>query len=154
MGDAAAARDAGQLSRGLVRLMMAVDDAYTQASREVGLTAQQAQLLCTAQRSAAVGDIAATLRCDRSNVTRLADRAASRGLVHRRGTERDGRVRVIELSDDGHQLVQRFIATLAARLEERLGDWPGQRRRAAVELLDALADALEGRPPARAQTYP
>ena len=55
----------------------------------------------------------------------------------------DGRVRLVELSPDGQQLVQRFIHTLGARLDTLLTDWPDQRREDAVETLHALADALE-----------
>lgn len=143
MSDAREIEGAAHISRGLVRLMMVVDDVYVQVSREVGLTAQQAQLLCAVQRPTAVGDVAEFLRCDRSNVSHLVDRAAGRGLIHRRATETDGRVRLLELSPDGQQLVQRFIHTLGARLETLLADWPDQRRDDALETLHALADALE-----------
>jgi len=143
MSDAREIEGAAHISRGLVRLMMVVDDAYTQVSREVGLTAQQAQLLCAVQRPAAIGDVAEFLRCDRSNVSHLVDRAAGRGLIHRDVTQTDGRVRLVGLSPDGQQLVQRFIHTLGARLETLLADWPDQRRDDALETLHALADALE-----------
>ena len=143
MSDAREIEGAAHISRGLVRLMMVVDDVYRQVSREVGLTAQQAQLLCAVQRPAAVGDVAEFLRCDRSNVSHLVDRAAGRGLIHRDVTQTDGRVRLVGLSPDGQQLVQRFIHTLGARLETLLADWPDQRRDDALETLHALADALE-----------
>ena len=61
----------------LGRLRVALEDAYTRASRELVLTPQQAELLCAARSSSAVGDLAAALRCDRSNVTRLVDRIGS-----------------------------------------------------------------------------
>lgn len=137
------------ISRGLVRLMMVMEDAYTQVSRDVGLTAQQAQLLCVAQRTAPVRDIAAALGCDRSNVTRLVDRVAGRGFVYRRDDETDGRVKLVELSPEGQQLVQRFSDDLGARLQTLLADWPQERQEAALDTLHALADALESSPPAR-----
>ncbi len=137
------------ISRGLVRLMMAMEEAYTQVSREVGLTAQQAQLLCTAQRSAPVGDIAEALGCDRSNVTRLVDRVAGRGFIHRRDDESDGRVKLVELSPEGQRLVQRFMERLGSRLETLLVDWPQERQEQALDTLYALADALESSQPAR-----
>lgn len=131
------------IARGLVRLMMAVDDAYTEVSREVGLTAQQAQLLCAAQRPAAVGEIAAFLRSDRSNISHLADRAARRGLLQRRATDADGRVKLVELSSDGQEVVQRFIQALGARFSAHLADWPEHRQKEALATLHALAEALE-----------
>ena len=81
--------------RALGRLRVALDAAYTDASREMGLTAQQAELLCAALRPTAIGDLAEVLRCDRSNVSRLVDRAASRGLVRRCGEQADLRVTFI-----------------------------------------------------------
>src|SRR6266498_3738404 len=97
----------------LGRLRVALDEAFAQASRESGLSAQQAELLCAAMmRQCSIGDLARVLHCDRSNVSRLVDRAASRGLVYRRGAESDGRVTVIELTPDGQRLAQRFIQTL------------------------------------------
>jgi DNA-binding MarR family transcriptional regulator len=127
----------------LGRLRVALDDTYTQTSRELGLTAQQAELLCAAMRPTAIGDLADQLRCDRSNVSRLVDRAASRGLVHRRGEQADGRVTVIELTAEGQRLAERFIKTLESQLQPLLAGWSGKRQHAALETLTSLADALE-----------
>ena len=135
--------------RTLGRLRVALDDAFTRASRELELTAQQAELLCAAMRPTAVGDIARTLRCDRSNVSRLVDRAARRGLVHRRGGEDDGRVSMIELSAEGERLAQRFIATLESQLEGLLAEWPDERRQETIEILNEIADALDSARPER-----
>lgn len=133
--------------RALGRLRVALEDAYTRASRELGLTAQQAELLCAALRPAAVGDIARVLRCDRSNVTRLVDRAAKRGLVRRAEDEEDARVSVIELSPAGEQLAHRFIAALEAQLEGLLAEWPPERRESTVATLNEIADALDSSRP-------
>ena len=137
--------DAGPptVPRALGRLRVALDAAYTHASREIGLTTQQTELLCAALRPAPIGDLAEVLRCDRSNVSRLVDRAASRGLVRRRGDQADGRVTVIELTADGQRLAERFIKTLESRLQPLLTGWSGKHQRAAIETLTTLADALE-----------
>jgi len=135
--------------RALGRLRVALDDAFTRASRELELTAQQAELLCAAMvRPSGVGDIARALRCDRSNVSRLVDRAASRGLVRRRDDDGDGRVSMIELSPHGERLARQFIAALEAQLEGLLSEWPDKRQRAAVRTLNEIADALDGTRPA------
>jgi DNA-binding MarR family transcriptional regulator len=140
-------RDASAQSRtvprALGRLRVALDETYTQTSRELGLTAQQAELLCAALRPAAIGDLAEVLRCDRSNVSRLVDRAAGRGLLYRRGWEADGRVTVIELTSDGQRLAERFIKMLESQLQPLLAGWSGKRQHAALETLTSLADALE-----------
>ncbi len=128
----------------LGRLRVALDEAFAQASRESGLSAQQAELLCAAMmRQCSIGDLARVLHCDRSNVSRLVDRAASRGLVYRRGAESDGRVTVIELTPDGQRLAQRFIHTLESKLEPLLANWSAKRQQAAVETLTAIAETLE-----------
>ena len=129
--------------RALGRLRVAMDATYTQASRELGLTAQQAELLCAVMRPAAIGDLAAALRCDRSNVSRLVDRAASRGLLYRRGEEADGRVTIIELTSDGQHLAELFIKMLESQLEPLITGWSRNRQHAAIETLTMLADALD-----------
>jgi DNA-binding MarR family transcriptional regulator len=143
MSDANETEGGGHIARGLIRLMMAVDDAYTQASRELRLTAQQAQLLCAVQRPAAVGDIAQFLRCDRSNVSHLVDRVSRRGLIQREVTTTDGRLRLVGLSPDGQQLVQQFTQIVGSRFETVFADWPEERLQDALATLHALAEALE-----------
>jgi DNA-binding MarR family transcriptional regulator len=127
----------------LGRLRVALEDAFQRASRELGLTSQQAELLCAAMRPAAVGDLARALRCDRSKVSRLVDRVSTRGLVKRRTGDMDGRVSLIELTPEGEQLARRFIAALEAQTQTLRADWPDTRQQTAVELLNEIADALD-----------
>ena len=133
------------LPQALGRLRVALDDAFQRASRDLGLTAQQAELLCAAMSPAAIGDLAYALRCDRSNVSRLVDRAAGRGLLTRRAGDRDGRVSLVELTPDGQRLARRFIAALEAQTKTLRAGWPAGRERSAVEVVDEIADALDGR---------
>src|SRR4029453_12628639 len=118
--------------------------AFVQASRTLGLTAQQAELLCAAMAPAAVGDLAQALRCDRSNVSHLVERAASRGLVNRRTGDEDGRVRVVTLTAGGERLAHRFIAELEAQTRPLGARWPHERQQLAVELLNEISDTLDG----------
>ena len=151
-------RRAASLGQGLVRLASAVDAAYTRASRDLDLTAQQAQLLCaiglatgddgrpvTANRPTPIGELAAELHCDQSNASRLVDRAAKRGLlVRRRGADTDGRVTLVELTDEGSRQLDRFIAILQQKaIDPHFSDWPPDRQAGALETLNALADTLE-----------
>jgi DNA-binding MarR family transcriptional regulator len=154
----ATARQATNLSQGLVRLAVAVDAAYARASRQLDLTSQQAQLLCAigltsgedgrpaaANRPTPIGRLAAELHCDQSNVSRLVDRAAKRGLLTRlRGADNDGRVTLVELTEDGRRQLERFIAILLQEtIDPLFSDWPPERRRGALEVLNSLADTLE-----------
>lgn len=133
--------------RALGRLRVALDDAYARTSRELGLSAQQAELVCAAMRPTPVGDLALLLRCDRSNVSRLVDRAAAQGLVERRVGERDARVSMVALTRRGDRIARQFLAALQAQLGDLLEDWSGQRQRSAVRLLNDIADALDSPEP-------
>ena len=146
MGPDPAARP-DTVPRTLGRLRVALEDAYRRASRELGLTAQQAELLCAAMRPTAVGDLAKVLRCDRSNVSRLVDRASRRGLMERRAGDQDGRVSVILLTAEGDELARRFIESLEAQLRPLLADWSTQRQQTAVKLMNEISDSLDASDP-------
>jgi DNA-binding MarR family transcriptional regulator len=135
----------------LGRLRVALEAAYTRAGSELGLTAQQAELLCVALRPGSVGDIAQQLHCDRSNVSRLVDRAHARGLVARREGEDDARVRVIELTPKGERLAREFIAALESQTERLRAQWSNQREELATGLLLEISEALDAmrQPPRR-----
>lgn len=134
----------------LGRLRVALEDAFLRASRELDLTPQQAELLCAAMSPAPVGQLAEALRCDRSNVSRLVDRASLRGLVRRRGGEEDGRVSVVELTREGQILAGRFMVALESHTEALRAEWAPPRHRLAVDLLNEISDVLEAgkQPPA------
>lgn len=129
--------------KALGRIRVALDDAYLRASRELGLTPQQAELLCAAMTPTAVGELAKSLRCDRSNISRLVDRASLRGWVKRNGGEDDGRVSVIELTADGARVARRFLSNLESKTADLVTGWPAGRQQLAVELLDEISDALD-----------
>jgi DNA-binding MarR family transcriptional regulator len=134
---------ADTVPRALGRLRVALDDSYLQASRALGLTPPQAELLCAAMQPTAVGRLAQTLRCDRTNVTHHVDRAVERGWVERRADERDRRSSVIALTPAGEQLARRFIATLEEQLQPLLEGWSDKRQKKASGLLHEIADALD-----------
>jgi DNA-binding MarR family transcriptional regulator len=151
-------RQATNLSQGLVRLAVAVDAAYARASRELDLTSQQAQLLCAiglatgedgrpvvGNRPTPIGRLAAELHCDQTNATRLVDRAAKRGLLRRRrGADTDGRVILVELTDEGRGQLDRFITILLQEaIDPLFTDWTPERQAAALAVLNSLADTLE-----------
>src|SRR3954470_17658145 len=61
-----------------------------------------------------MGQLAETLACDASNVTGLVDRLESRGLVRRRASEADRRVKVLELTATGARLRSLLIERMTA----------------------------------------
>lgn len=131
------------LGQRLGHLRVALDEAFQQASRALGLTPQQAELLCAALVEPSIGSLAASLRCDRSNVSRLVDRAAARGLLGRRPAGSDGRVALIGLTPEGRALAERFVDDLDRRTRPLFAGWPPRRQEAAAGILDEITAALE-----------
>jgi len=127
----------------LGRLRVALEDAYLRASREMGLTPPQAELLCAAMNPASVGELAVALRCDRSNVSRLVDRVSMRGLIRRQGGEDDGRVTLVELTAEGEHLARRFLTALQTQTQGLRAEWPRERQELSVELMNGISTALD-----------
>jgi DNA-binding MarR family transcriptional regulator len=81
-----------------------------------------------------MGRLAATLACDASNVTGLVDRLESRGLVRRRPSAGDRRVKVLDLTDTGSRL--------RTQLLERMRTPPATLRRLSVDEQETLVRIL------------
>jgi DNA-binding MarR family transcriptional regulator len=124
-------------------LRVALEDSYARASRELGLTPPQAELLCAALQPSAVGRLAQALRCDRTNVTHLVDRAVERGWVERRVDASDRRSSVVALTRVGERLANRFVATLEGQLTPLLQGWSDRRRREGTAILREIAEELD-----------
>jgi MarR family transcriptional regulator, organic hydroperoxide resistance regulator len=60
-----------------------------------------------------MGELAKRLACDNSNVTWITDRLEERGLVERRPSPHDRRVRLLVLTDAGRRLRDEIAARLA-----------------------------------------
>jgi DNA-binding MarR family transcriptional regulator len=90
----------------LVRLFFTHRANLPPVAAELDLSPAQCHLLHLIEpdRPIAMGELAQTLACDRSNVTGLVDRLESRGLVRRRASEEDRRVKVLILTPTGSRL--------------------------------------------------
>src|SRR3954471_1747450 len=95
--------DAWQL---LVRFFFAQRSNLPPLAAELDLSPAQCHVLHLIEpdRPVAMGDLAETLACDRSNVTGLVDRLEARGLVRRRPSDEDRRVKVLILTPTGSRL--------------------------------------------------
>lgn len=144
MTRAAAPSEPETVPQALGRLRVALNESFIQAGRDLELTPQQAEFLCVALHPRSVGEIARMVRSDRSNISRVAEHLHGRGLITRRGDERDARVSVIELTASGRELAERFLASLEARTEQLRQSWSKTREHEAVQTLNALAGAIEG----------
>ena len=106
------------LAAGIASLFFSLEEIYEEASKRAGLSPQQAQLLCaTDWKRPALGELADTMRCDKTNVTGLVDRAERLGLVQRVPDSEDRRVIRLELTGKGKESVAEFHAELNRRVE-------------------------------------
>jgi DNA-binding MarR family transcriptional regulator len=95
--------DAWQL---LVHLFFSQRATLPPLAAELALSPAQCHVLRLIEpgRPIPMGQLAETLACDASNVTGLVNRLESRGLVRRRPSAGDRRVRVLDLTPAGSRL--------------------------------------------------
>lgn len=114
---APAAEEMNPLAGSLIGLYFSLERIYEDASKEAGISAQQAQLLCAADwKNPALGELADTLHCDKTNVTGLVDRVEKQGLVTRVADPDDRRITRLELTKKGRAKVNHFHKELNRRL--------------------------------------
>jgi DNA-binding MarR family transcriptional regulator len=90
----------------LVRLFFAQRANLPPLAAELQLSPAQCHVLhlIEPEQPIPMGQLAETLACDASNVTGLVDRLESRGLVRRRSSAADRRVKVLVLTPTGSRL--------------------------------------------------
>ncbi len=112
------------------------------AAAELELHPAQAGALLQLGQALPMHQLAAELGCDSSNVTGLVDRLEARGLVARRESPSDRRVRHVVLTATGRRMRRRLLARVGqpvvdlARLSE-------EEQRRLLELLRKAAPAGE-----------
>ena len=125
----------------LVRLFFAQRANLPPLAAELQLSPAQCHVLHLIEpdRPIPMGQLAEILACDASNVTGLVDRLESRGLVRRRQSEGDRRVKVLVLTTTGIRLRTLMLdrMTTPPATIERLSD---QEQRALVRILTRLLE--------------
>jgi DNA-binding MarR family transcriptional regulator len=132
--------DPGRAWQLLVRFFFA-ERSRLPATDEGDLSAVQCHLLHLIEpgRPVPMRRLAETLACDASNVTGLVDRLEARGLVERRPSLEDRRVKVIVLTPAGLRVRTALLKRVTARAHPmtRLSD---DDQRALVRILERLVD--------------
>ena len=120
----------------LVRFSFTQRASLPALAAELDLSPAQCHLLNLIEpdRPLPMGQLAGALACDASNVTGLVDRLESRGLVQRRPSPEDRRVKVLSLTPMG--------ARLRAALLERMTSAPPTLSRLSAEEQQALVKLL------------
>lgn len=125
----------------LVRLFFAQRSNLPPLAAKLQLSPAQCHVLHMMEpdRPLPMGQLAETLACHASNVTGLVDRLESRGLLARRPSPGDRRVKVLVLTPHGVQLRASLVERMAAPPPalERL---PVRERQALVRILRRLLD--------------
>jgi MarR family transcriptional regulator, organic hydroperoxide resistance regulator len=114
------------------------------ALNELDLTFSQAHALrlLDPEQPLPMNALAERLFCDASNVTGIADRLENRGLIERRGTEGDRRVKALVLTRKGVELRDRVLELMSEPPAAIAGLSPADQR----ELRDILRRAVERLP--------
>ena len=97
------------------QLAMANRGRLIEALEQLELTFMQAHALrlLAPDEERTMGSLAATIRCDPSNITGIVDRLEARGLVERRSAEHDRRVKALALTPAGVAMRERVFAVFA-----------------------------------------
>jgi DNA-binding MarR family transcriptional regulator len=74
------------------------------ANQELELSPPQGIVLRFLDEPRPMGELAALMRCDNSNMTGIVDRLEERALVERTAAERDRRVKLIALTERGREV--------------------------------------------------
>jgi DNA-binding MarR family transcriptional regulator len=86
-----------------------------------------------------MGRLAETLSCDASNITGLVDRLEARGLIERRPSAGDRRVKVLHLTPIGSRVRAQLLRRMTGR-SLPLSRISADERRALVRILEALVE--------------
>jgi MarR family transcriptional regulator, organic hydroperoxide resistance regulator len=86
-----------------------------------------------------MGRLAATLSCDASNVTGLVDRLEARGLVRRRPSPADRRIKELELTSEGTRVRAQLLKRISGA-PLPIGRLSPRQQRALVRLLERLVE--------------
>ena len=111
-----------------------------------GVTRAEFDVLCTLARSGRplrASEVTAATMLSGASTTKNADRLARRGLIERLPWERDGRVVLMQLTADGHALVDRNFPPFLARDQDAWPDWTLASRPLWRTLLRKVAMNLE-----------
>jgi len=134
-------RDACRAWQLLTKFFFAQRRHFPSSGTELDLSPIQCHVLHLIEpgRPLPMSRLAETLSCDASNVTGLVDRLESRGLVQRRSSPGDRRVKVLQLTPTGSRLRAQLLRRMAGR-SLPLSRLSLDEQRTLVKILEALVD--------------
>jgi DNA-binding MarR family transcriptional regulator len=109
-GSAALATDVWKL---ISDLFIANKPKFMAICREFALFPPQVQVLSTLSEPKPMREVARYLACDNSNLTGIIDRLEERELVRRTADEKDRRVKLLVLTEEGERLREEIVARMS-----------------------------------------
>jgi DNA-binding MarR family transcriptional regulator len=133
-----AARDT-DLASALVQTMHRLQDLHAETSRPLGLTPQQAHLLCVLLGGPlGMTELSRILNIERSSLTSMVDRLERRTLVARTPNPTDRRASQIELTPDGLDLAHQCHDAVVDRINTMTADLPRATRATITTALQSI----------------
>jgi DNA-binding MarR family transcriptional regulator len=90
-----------------------------------------------------LGEVAAECSMDPAAASRQVHTLEADGLVRRNGSDGDGRVTVLRLTDEGRDVYRRIVEVRTAYMERVLADWTVADRAELAKLVNRLVDDLK-----------
>jgi DNA-binding MarR family transcriptional regulator len=128
-----------ELAGALVQTMHVLQDLYAETSRPLGLTPQQAHLLCVLlDGPLGMTDLSRILSIERSSLTSMVDRLERRDLVARIPNPTDRRACQITLTDPGLALAHQAHNAYTTQIEKRIAEIPAARRKPLIAAITTI----------------
>jgi len=131
-----------ELVGSLVQLMHVLQDLYAETSRPLGLTPQQAHLLCVLlDGPLGMTDLSRILSIERSSLTSMVDRLERRDLVARIPNPTDRRAFQITLTDPGLALAHQAHNAYTTQIEKRIANIPASHRKPLIAAITTITES-------------
>ena len=132
------ARDS-DLASALVQTMHRLQDLHAETSRPLGLTPQQAHLLCVLiSGPLGMTELSRILSIERSSLTSMVDRLERRDLVARVASPTDRRACRIELTAAGKDLAHQCHDAVVDRIQDLTTELPAATRTTLTKALQSI----------------
>jgi DNA-binding MarR family transcriptional regulator len=132
------ARDS-DLASALVQTMHRLQDLHAETSRPLGLTPQQAHLLCVLiSGPLGMTELSRILSIERSSLTSMVDRLERRDLVARVANPTDRRACRIELTAAGKDLAHQCHDAIVDRIRDLTSELPAATRQTLTKALQSI----------------
>ena len=127
------------LASALVQTMHRLQDLHAETSRPLGLTPQQAHLLCVLIAGPlGMTELSRILSIERSSLTSMVDRLERRTLVARIPSPKDRRACQIKLTPEGLSLAHDAHDAVVDRINSLTADLPASTRRTIATALQSI----------------